>query len=77
MKKILVTITGWVCFSMLAVIIFVSWPWLLLIIGINSQPNPPQPTIKHGQFPFRLEYELNGQRKIIEDTLICEFDGSG
>lgn len=62
---------------MLAVIIFVSWPWILLIIGINSQPNPSQPTITYGQFPFRLEYELNGQRKIIQDTLICEFDGYG
>ncbi|MEX1029266.1 MAG: hypothetical protein WDZ91_04370 [Paenibacillaceae bacterium] len=24
-----------------------------------------------------MEYEINGQRKVIEDTLICEFDGFG
>lgn len=77
MKKILVSVTGLVCFLMLAVIIYVAWPWMLLITGINSQPNPPQPSITYGEFPFRLEYELNGKRMIIEDTLICEYDGIG
>lgn len=38
-------------------------------------PNPPSPQIKHGEFSFRLEYEISGERKIVEDTLICDFDG--
>ena len=37
--------------------------------------NPPKPEITYGEFPFRLTYELNGEIKIIEDTVICEFDG--
>lgn len=56
---------------------FLSWPWLLIFIGIHSEPNPPRPEITYGEFPFRVEYEINGQRKVIQDTLICEFDGFG
>lgn len=38
-------------------------------------PNPPCPQIKHGEFSFKLEYELKDERKTIEDILICNFDG--
>ena len=41
------------------------------------QPNPPLPEITYGEFPFRIEYEINGERFVIEDTVICEFDGFG
>ena len=35
------------------------------------------PTITYGEFPFRIEYKLEGNDEIfvIEDTLVCEFDG--
>ena len=36
---------------------------------------PPSPQIKYGEFPFRLEYEINGQRVVVEDTLICQYTG--
>ncbi|MCL2707427.1 MAG: hypothetical protein FWE97_04630 [Dehalococcoidia bacterium] len=35
------------------------------------------PEIRYGEFPFRLEYEINGERVVVEDTVICEFDGIG
>ena len=38
-------------------------------------PNPPVPEITYGEFPFKLTYEVDGEIKIIEDTVICEFDG--
>ena len=38
---------------------------------------PPDPQIKYGEFPFRLEYEINGEIIVIEDTVICEYDGIG
>ena len=38
-------------------------------------PNPPKPKITYGEFPFALTYELDGEIKTIEDTLICEYDG--
>ena len=35
----------------------------------------PRPEITSGEFPFRLEYELDGEHHVIEDTLLAEFDG--
>ena len=35
----------------------------------------PAPQITEGEFPFVLEYEINGERYIIEDTVVCSFDG--
>ncbi|CAM2777453.1 hypothetical protein PASE110613_00170 [Paenibacillus sediminis] len=61
----------------IAIVAFLSLPWILIFIGIQSQPNPPRPEITYGEFPFRLEYEIKGERKVIQDTLICEFDGFG
>lgn len=31
------------------------------------------PKITSGEFSFRLEYEVNGERMLIEDTLICKY----
>ncbi|MBQ2876136.1 MAG: hypothetical protein IJE25_03925 [Clostridia bacterium] len=33
------------------------------------------PQITEGEFPFVFEYELNGQRFLIEDTVVCRFEG--
>ncbi|MFC5529788.1 hypothetical protein [Cohnella yongneupensis] len=62
---------------MLSIVLFISLPWLYIFIGGLLEANPPRPEIKYGEFPFRLEYEINGQRKVIEDKVICEFDGFG
>jgi len=34
---------------------------------------PIEPQITSGEFPFRFEYEIGGERFIIEDVLIAEF----
>jgi len=60
----------------LGVLAFVALPWVAMFIYWTVlSPNPPMPEIRYGEFPFRLEYELNGESFIVEDTLICEFDG--
>ncbi len=59
------------------VVYFVVWPWAMIALGNSFLLNPPKPEITYAEFPFRLEYEINGERKIIEDTLICEYDGIG
>ena len=38
-------------------------------------PNPPEPEIRYGEFPFVITYEVDGEIKTIEDTVICEYDG--
>lgn len=45
-----------------------------LVLGVFA-PNPPAPVVKCGEFPFVLTYEIDGEIKTIEDTLICEYDG--
>ena len=35
----------------------------------------PAPEITEGEFPFVLEYELDGKRYLIEDTVCCYFEG--
>lgn len=66
-------------FLMLVVVLFTAFPFLGINLSIYLdtllQPNPPKPAIKYGEFPFKLEYELNGELIVIEDTLICEYDG--
>lgn len=57
--------------------VYLTLPWTLIYVFGQLEPNPPRPSITYGEFPFRLEYQINGETKIIEDTLICEFDGYG
>ncbi|KPU42116.1 hypothetical protein OXPF_38950 [Oxobacter pfennigii] len=52
-------------------------PWVMIGLGISLLPNPPKPEIIYSEFPFRLVYEINGEKKVIEDTLICKYDGVG
>lgn len=37
--------------------------------------NPPEPKVTYGEFPISVTYELGGEINVIEDTVICEFDG--
>ena len=43
-----------------------SWGW-----------DYPEPEVKNAEFSFTLIYEIDGEEKIIKDTLICEYDGIG
>lgn len=45
------------------------------IVFDDVYPEPPQPEITYGEFPFRLVYEYNGERITLEDTLIIEHEG--
>lgn len=49
---------------------------LYVAFGFLSCANAScSPEITYGEFPFRIEYEIHGERVIIEDTIICKFDG--
>lgn len=39
-------------------------------------PDPSKPQITREKFPFKLTYELNGEKIVIEDTMICEYVGN-
>ena len=76
MKKTLI-ITGIIG---VVVCVLVALFYLFVISGAFLMftyfaPNPPKPEITYGEFPFTLTYELDGEIKTMEDTLICEYDG--
>lgn len=73
MKKLFIIIL----LVVLTILGFLTLPWALIFVGIQTLPDPPRPEITYGEFPFRLEYKINGQLKVIEDTVICEYDGIG
>ncbi|MEF2245375.1 hypothetical protein [Paenibacillus sp. IITD108] len=61
----------------LLLVSYIVGPWLLLYIGLSSTEDPPKPFYTYGEFPFYLEYEINGQVIIVEDTVIVKYDGFG
>ncbi len=59
------------------VIVIIALLYLFVLSGAFSilMPKPPAPQITYGEFPFSITYEVDGEIKIYEDTLVCEFDG--
>lgn len=49
--------------------------WLGILTDSYFGKNPPTPEVTYGEFPFRLEYALADEVKVVEDTVICEFVG--
>ncbi len=47
----------------------------MLAIGLFLSEAPPTPTITYSEFPFHLEYTINGETVVIDDVLVCEYDG--
>ena len=73
MKKKLLIIGIVICVLIALFYLFViSGAFLMLTY---FAPNPPEPEITYGEFPFVLTYELDGEIKTIEDVVICEYDG--
>ena len=73
MKKMILIIS----ISIVSLVILVGIFYLLVISGaiFSFGPNPEKPEITYGEVPFKLVYEIDGETKVIEDTIICEFDG--
>lgn len=56
-------------------LVYLLYPWIILFLGVITSPNPPEPEITYGEFPISITYEINGEIKLIEDIIVCEFDG--
>ncbi len=59
------------------VFLYVIFPFGISWVGNIFLDNPMLPKTEYGEFPCRLVYEINGEQKVIEDTIVCEFDGYG
>lgn len=61
----------------ICVIIFLifSLPWLILAFHAWTAPDPEEPTVKYGEFPFELIYEINGEEVIARGSITIEHKG--
>ena len=75
MCKYIIKIGKWLLISIASIIFILNLPWALIYLDMYAAPNPSKPEIIYAEFPFKLEYELAGELFVVEDTLICEFDG--
>jgi len=58
------------------VCILFSLPFIyLLIVAVVNWQDFLFPVIRYGEFPFHIEYKLNGEIFSIKDTVIAEFRG--
>lgn len=45
------------------------------ILGQALFDRPSKPKIKHAEFPFELVYEYNGEEFIINESIVCDYEG--
>lgn len=69
-KKILVSI-------LLVAALAVAFLWYVSggIFGELLFDRPGKPKMKHGEFPFELVYEYNGQQFTVNETIVCDYEG--
>ena len=72
-KTVLITV---ISFAFIALLFGGTEFYRFMYNGLTA-PRPPKPKIRYGEFPFTLVYELNGKEIVIEDVLICKYDGVG
>jgi len=64
---ILLIVGVFAAYSIFVMRLIPGWPTIYI------RPSLPSPNITYGEFPFRVEYNLDGELHIIEDTIIAEF----
>lgn len=72
-RTILITVS--IMLILFIVLLIFTFPWWLIAVGLYFSPAPPKPEITYGEFDFKLVYEINGEIRTVEDTIVCEFDG--
>lgn len=73
-KKILIIIISLIVIVMLVFILPVLYFFGEIFIEMLFN-KPSEPTIKHGEFPFEIVYEYEGEQGLIKDTIVCEYEG--
>ena len=65
-----------IIFTVCIPIMLIGWFFLEVtgVLGIIF-PNPLKPEITYAEFPFALEYEVDGKHYKYEDVFICEYKG--
>ena len=57
-------------------VLLMASPQIMFWIGMwISTPNPPEPEVTYGEFPFEIVYEIDGEIFTINDVYVCEYRG--
>ena len=59
----------------IAIIIFIGRLFSMIDLFSLFFGGQKYPELKYGEFPFVVEFIMNGENYIIEDTVVCEFSG--
>lgn len=49
---------------------------ILCVYLVGCERREPIPDVKYGEFPFSLIYIESDKKSVINDTIICKYDGS-
>ena len=74
-KKILL---GFLLALLLVIVLAAAFLWYISggILGEMLFDRPGKPKAKHGEFPFELVYEYNGQLFTVNETIVCDYEGT-
>ena len=68
---VIILIVGFIIICALPFLYFVGVILYSMFIDV-----PAKPKVKHGEFPFELEYEYKGEQITIKDTIVCDYEGN-
>ena len=71
------TIVGVVCYiflQLLIISIIVFFPFIMDFFT-RDKITVPEPQITNAEFPFHIEFMINEERIVVDNTLICEYEG--
>jgi len=63
--------------AILLPVLVVAVPFTSMSLSMCSRPDPPMPEITRAEFPFILVYTVDGEERVYEDVMTCEFAGVG
>lgn len=77
MKKRIILVSTIIVIIFVLIAVCLLSPWVFMYLhGRYSVSEPEKPKIIQESFPFTLVYELNGEKIVIEDTMICKYTGN-
>lgn len=75
MKNIFRIFLCTVLIVVIAVMIWCAVSIIGAIVNFASEWHVPKPEVTSAEINFKLEYEIDGEKREVSDALICEFDG--
>lgn len=75
-KNLPISIKTLLIIVVIVFLIICVFPWVFMGLGFLLSKTPDEkPVAQYGEFPFKLVYEMDGEIKTLEDTLIIEYKG--